>query len=424
MRLSACILLLRYRNDATIPHFYLVQRSPKLRFLGGFHALPGGTTDRLDHQRAEISPYHFKDSPQRLAAIRELFEETGVLLVTPAPKLSAQALTEFRTRCIEEPTHFFEKLDSLGLSPKEDALLPLGRWVTPPYTPVRYDAQYYVAKLPPNQDASIVQGELIHGEFLSMPAALGAHEEGKLQITYPVLETLKAYVDTNYAPKEAQNRLSERENGGYKKPGGELAAGIQIIPLRTSRASASFHINTYCIGTKKLTLIDPTTNIPGEMKKLLKYLHELESEGRKIVSVILTHHPPTASLPCLKYLQRELSLPFHVSPAISRSFKSQIRCSPIAPQLETKLTMDHASPWKILFHSFYENKALSLTNGRFVIAGLWLTPIQHYLKKIGTGFKPDIFQGTEIERVQFAFPAYGPPIASPKLHISTKKDIS
>ena len=69
-RQASAVLLLRGTGSEL--ELYLVERSPKLRFFGGYHALPGGILEREDGDG---------DAALRRCAVRELFEETGVLLV-------------------------------------------------------------------------------------------------------------------------------------------------------------------------------------------------------------------------------------------------------------------------------------------------------------------------------------------------------
>ena len=68
----------------------------------------------------------------------------------------------------------------------------IGHWITPPFSPVFFDAAYFVLELPPDAaEPTIWPGELVDGGWWRVGSALAAHEKGELSISYPVLETLR-----------------------------------------------------------------------------------------------------------------------------------------------------------------------------------------------------------------------------------------
>src|SRR6267143_3787147 len=77
---AAAVILLRHNTDPRNPEVFLVRRSEKLAFLGGYHAFPGGQLDAAD---ADVPVQNCKYEETRAAiscAARELFEETQVLV--------------------------------------------------------------------------------------------------------------------------------------------------------------------------------------------------------------------------------------------------------------------------------------------------------------------------------------------------------
>ena len=82
---AAAIILLREPED---PRLFWVKRDPKLAFMGGYHAFPGGQTDKADALLSVGGCAPGEESTMRACAIRELFEETGVLLARGAERLS------------------------------------------------------------------------------------------------------------------------------------------------------------------------------------------------------------------------------------------------------------------------------------------------------------------------------------------------
>ena len=82
---AGSIILLKDSDD---PRLLWVQRSARLAFMGGFHAFPGGQLDKEDLE-TPVTGCTGDEAAMRACAVRELFEEIGVLLATGAERLSA-----------------------------------------------------------------------------------------------------------------------------------------------------------------------------------------------------------------------------------------------------------------------------------------------------------------------------------------------
>ena len=86
---AAAVILLRQNTDPNNPEVFWVRRSPKLVFLGGFYAFPGGQTESSD---AEVVVTNCGDDRALAAmlscAAREMFEETGLLLARGSETLT------------------------------------------------------------------------------------------------------------------------------------------------------------------------------------------------------------------------------------------------------------------------------------------------------------------------------------------------
>jgi 8-oxo-dGTP pyrophosphatase MutT (NUDIX family) len=162
-RRSATVVLLRPAPTAF--QVYVMLRHVGMSF-GGVWAFPGGSVDPSDAPSdapCDLRP----DWATRLglpepaaaavvgAAVRELFEETGVLLADggePADEADRLALA---TR----ETTLAEVLARRGLRMRDDLLVPWARWVTPEFEPRRFDTWFFVAALPAGQDPEDVSGE-------------------------------------------------------------------------------------------------------------------------------------------------------------------------------------------------------------------------------------------------------------------------
>ncbi len=177
---------------------FMVQRHSATRFAGGALVFPGGA---LEAQDTEVSANSDSLSAHRLAAIREVFEEAGILFARhldgswPAPELLAELAGEReRVACGEVP--FGVWLAQQGLCPATDALVPFAYWVTPSTRPKRFATHFFVAELPPLQVGSHDGVELVDS-FWAAPAqvvALGeAGEYWVMRATEVNCRRLSAY---------------------------------------------------------------------------------------------------------------------------------------------------------------------------------------------------------------------------------------
>jgi 8-oxo-dGTP pyrophosphatase MutT (NUDIX family) len=193
-KLASTVLLLRAGNPG--PEVYLIRRAATMAFAAGMHAFPGGTVDPRD---AEVQPYAqsgpggFAGRPRpgawagptpaewatRLgldepyaravvsAAVREVFEESGVLLAGPDAStvvgdVSGAEWEAARVALIAREVGFAEFLADRGLVVRSDLLTPWARWLTPEFEPRRYDTYFFLARLPERQVTRDVGGEAEH----------------------------------------------------------------------------------------------------------------------------------------------------------------------------------------------------------------------------------------------------------------------
>lgn len=112
----------------------LLQRAANLGFARGMYVFPGGALDVAD---AELG------DPWLVAAVRETFEECGVLLTDPAPPAAAFA---------DRQRDFGSLLAEFELKPDLVALHPFAHWVTPEVESRRFDTRFFAAALPAGQD--------------------------------------------------------------------------------------------------------------------------------------------------------------------------------------------------------------------------------------------------------------------------------
>jgi 8-oxo-dGTP pyrophosphatase MutT (NUDIX family) len=194
---------------------FLLRRTAELEFAPGAYVFPGGSVDARDADEtigwAGPAPDDFgrllgvpPDRARALvcAAVRETFEESGVLLAGPANSSSAglvsdsAALAGDRHALLTGSASLGEVLGRRGLVLRADLLTPWARWITPEASPRRFDTWFFAAALPPGQTATAAPeghadpGESESGTWLGPAAALGAAQAGEITLLPPTAVTL------------------------------------------------------------------------------------------------------------------------------------------------------------------------------------------------------------------------------------------
>ncbi|MFT6626855.1 MAG: 8-oxo-dGTP pyrophosphatase MutT (NUDIX family) [Flavobacteriales bacterium] len=202
IRDAATVVLLRESRQS--PEVYLVRRSSRAAFMPDLYVYPGGAVDRQDQHLAAptLSPddvaaldasgrQALRVGGLRVAAIRECFEEAGVLL-SAGPTPSAGVLAEWRTRLNSKSHTFADMCAALGLSLRPSDLLFFDHWITPSFKARRFDARFYLAVMPAGQAASEDAAEVYDGDWWTPDAALRAHADGMMGLAPPTFCTLEA----------------------------------------------------------------------------------------------------------------------------------------------------------------------------------------------------------------------------------------
>jgi 8-oxo-dGTP pyrophosphatase MutT (NUDIX family) len=218
---AATVILLRQAaaiDDEAGVEAFLLRRTAELEFAPGAYVFPGGSVDTRDADEtiawAGPGPADFgalldvpPDRARALvcAAVRETFEESGVLLAGPAePSPSglvrdSAALAADRHALLTGSTSLGEVLGRRGLVLRADLLTPWARWITPEASPRRFDTWFFAAALPPGQTATASPegfgdhadpGESESGTWLRPAAALEAAQAGRITLLPPTAVTL------------------------------------------------------------------------------------------------------------------------------------------------------------------------------------------------------------------------------------------
>jgi glyoxylase-like metal-dependent hydrolase (beta-lactamase superfamily II)/8-oxo-dGTP pyrophosphatase MutT (NUDIX family) len=289
---AAAVILLRHLTDPRQPEVFLVRRSEKLAFLGGYHAFPGGQFDPADAE-VPVANANEELATAISCAARELFEETGVLVARGGDALTqgqrASLLDDLQAGRMSWPDllkHYELLLDA------EDFTF-VGRWVTPPFSARRFDTWFFLVKCPPKQRAQVAgDGELESGEWIGAGAARASWEASQILAVPPVLHALQTlsagltddlverFLSSPNAAREPVRRIEFRPN-------------YICFPVRTPTKPPATHTNCYLIYTSQsLLVIDPGSPYEDEQNALAAAIDELLAAGRTLHSILLTHvHP-------------------------------------------------------------------------------------------------------------------------------------
>lgn len=187
---------------------YMLRRKPSMAFAPGAYVFPGGSVDQrdADEEVAWAGPgvdYWGRvfDAPHELAralvcaAVRETFEESGVVLAGPSAESVVADTTgpdweADRQALLDRSLSLAEMLARRKLILRSDLLRPWSRWITPAVEPRRFDARFFAAALPAGQRTRDVGGEAAEVQWISAARALDAGRAGEIQLWLPTAMTL------------------------------------------------------------------------------------------------------------------------------------------------------------------------------------------------------------------------------------------
>ena len=192
---AATILLVRDSEDGL--EVFMVVRHHQIDFASGALVFPGGKVDKRDTAEgvrdlvdgAEgLSDWELG---MRVAAIREAFEESGVLLarevgrddIVPAARVAQ--LESYRQRLNDGDVGISDFLQTEGLRLALDQLVPFAHWITPDMMPKRFDTHFYVAAAPLDHVAIHDGSESVDSVWIKPDVALAEAEAGTRTVIFP-----------------------------------------------------------------------------------------------------------------------------------------------------------------------------------------------------------------------------------------------
>ncbi|MFI1092123.1 NUDIX hydrolase [Streptomyces sp. NPDC020917] len=206
-RAAATVLLLRDGQDGE-PLVHMLRRRTSMAFAGGAYAYPGGGVDPRDEREvrwAGPGPAHWASVlgvPEAraqavvCAAVRETFEESGVLLAGPqdgtvVADTTGEDWERDRQALVVRELGFADFLAGRGLALRSDLLAPWARWITPEFEERRYDTWFFLARLPEGQRTRDVSGEADRTVWLPPSQGVEGYGTGEMVMLPPTITMLR-----------------------------------------------------------------------------------------------------------------------------------------------------------------------------------------------------------------------------------------
>ncbi|HXG86215.1 MAG TPA: MBL fold metallo-hydrolase [Pyrinomonadaceae bacterium] len=302
---SAVVLL---NQDGT--KILWAQRNPNIKFLGGWHAFPGGKVETAD---AEIAVKNCEDKSLEkfvVAAVRECFEEVGVLLVRNGEKLTKGQRASLHSDLVSGVFSFAEILADWNLWIDARDFFYTGFWTTPQFSPLRFKTRFFLAVCPSKQQPFAAVTEMRNVEFIEAQGALERWKKSDVLISPPVLIALQElsaaentekhrenstanehrFTQTNLKRKNAAQKLLEKSRiSSGEIDYIELNPRVICFPVKTETLPPATHTNCFIVGKKEFVVIDAAARDEFEQQRLFKLIDELIEQGGVCRAIITSH---------------------------------------------------------------------------------------------------------------------------------------
>ena len=197
---AATVVLLRDGDQGL--EVLLLKRHRSSGFVPGAYVFPGGRTDAADGDAqllAHAASFRDLNIPIEywFAAMREVFEETGVLLAKDGagqwvPDAATDPLIEqWRVKLMDEQATLLQVLRSRGYTLEFSGVAYFAHWITPVAEPRRYDTRFFAAAVPPDRTIRADPREMTDVAWLTPATALARFASGALPMVFPTVRTLQ-----------------------------------------------------------------------------------------------------------------------------------------------------------------------------------------------------------------------------------------
>lgn len=189
------------RDGEAGPEVLLVRRPRRSSFAADAWVFPGGVVDAEDAAPQIVAGdahgwaarLGLSDAEGAIAyvvaALREAFEETGILLSDPP--LSRRAARAARRRLLADESKLPELLRAHGARLDPGSVSYIAHWITPEPEPRRYDTRFFLAPVPPDHECELVGGELVEFGWVRPDDAVAAYTAGAMRLLPPTVDTLR-----------------------------------------------------------------------------------------------------------------------------------------------------------------------------------------------------------------------------------------
>ncbi|HZM33635.1 MAG TPA: MBL fold metallo-hydrolase [Burkholderiales bacterium] len=311
-RPAATLALLRDAPEG--PEVLMLQRTKDAVFLGGAYVFPGGSLDPADADpriaKRVLGEIDDADLPYYVAAIRECFEEAGVLLACDAQGRQIDLEHTARLMAFRNES-FVRMLEAEDLYLPTGELAFIGHWITAPGRARRFDTRFFLAAAPAGQQGSNDANETVHDVWIRPRLALERAERGEIELVHATKQTLHEF--KNFAsvedsmhharslPRPEPNRacwakgkegpkIFRRADPQYFEihwcdPQESGESSYDLVPGEPKRLDrwvtrltapnpgmmTGPGTNTYIVGEGELAVIDPGPDVASHIEKLSKY---------------------------------------------------------------------------------------------------------------------------------------------------------
>jgi glyoxylase-like metal-dependent hydrolase (beta-lactamase superfamily II)/8-oxo-dGTP pyrophosphatase MutT (NUDIX family) len=290
---AAVVVLVREREGegAGDPEVFWARRGARMAFQPGFYAFPGGQRDEADAEVVVENSDDRETATMMACAARELFEELGVLVARGAEHLTKGQLSSVLDDLTSGRMTFAGLLKHYGLRLDARDFAYAGRWVTPPFSPRRFDTLFFVVRCPRKQEPRLLTAEFDEGGWERASEAYARWLRFELMAAPPVIHAVRTlagglgedlterFLSVPQARREPVRRI-------------EFLPGFVCVPLRTPTKPPATTTNCYVVGTRDFVVVDPGSPHEDEQDALAGFVKELLAEGRPVREIILTHHHP------------------------------------------------------------------------------------------------------------------------------------
>lgn len=304
-RLAATVALVQPTTGDRGLEVLLTRRPATMRFAADVHVFPGGALDDADGDprllgRMDMDPDAaaarlggdldaVTASAVHVAAIRELAEEAGVLLLEPPMD---EASLAFAQAAIAAGRPFADVLDDLERSLgrrirlSTSSLRSLSRWVTPPLLPRRFDARFFVAVLPDGARPAFAASEVVDHRWVRPGDALSGIAGGDIRLwlpTFVTLQQLEALGGTAGVERSP-------EPGPWRPPEvHDVASGIAAIALFGAGGVPGRSGTAWLVGREAMVIVDPGDPAPEAAEAIYDVI---AARGGRLAAIALSGTDP------------------------------------------------------------------------------------------------------------------------------------